>query len=524
MNFTHEEIQNITMSQQFSDDTAGLLLEDIREVIRDKAEYDINALRLEATCLAVASSNYPIDYNDLFEIVHEFRLHVRQPRSIAYVEYSFMALYMKLGFAPKVIDHALNALSTGACTTKMYVSIYSQLAVLTKEYGLYDKALEYTNKVIEYTPDLDMFDPVFFPIINEDNLCCILCLTDRHDELHEHKQKLTSLLAEYADNVAVKSIIPAIDIDLLMIESIENGFSDAIIREYITKFGILIETTKEYKAIFSTAEPHVLFLKAMLERGYVAECINTCRTIIDSTYFMVTDYSELYGLFLKARDIKPDLISDDEYHARLKSYIEVLELDRKQHHDVFAHLVNEEYRIREVNSRYDLLKVQYETDALTVCYNRPSFELNASDFFKEHPDGSLVFIDIDNLKHVNDSFGHASGDLLLQSFVSLANNLLEEERDRIYRYAGDEFIIITSRDASEAGKLIDRMNGAYAAPITSTDGHEIHIEFSYGIASFSEVLQSNISGSSFEHMVQTAVQLADDRMYACKRTHKNARR
>jgi len=65
----------------------------------------------------------------------------------------------------------------------------------------------------------------------------------------------------------------------------------------------------------------------------------------------------------------------------------------------------------------------------------------------------LVFVDMDNLKHVNDTFGHQAGDNVLAGVVRYVNEQLRT-RDRVFRYGGDEFLISLPGADLETGQLV----------------------------------------------------------------------
>ena len=71
-------------------------------------------------------------------------------------------------------------------------------------------------------------------------------------------------------------------------------------------------------------------------------------------------------------------------------------------------------------------------------------------------------IDLDNFKKVNDTYGHATGDEVLKAFTRVAS---EQKRttDHIFRYGGEEFVLIVSGDQQEAYKLVRRIQDAFNA-------------------------------------------------------------
>jgi len=120
-----------------------------------------------------------------------------------------------------------------------------------------------------------------------------------------------------------------------------------------------------------------------------------------------------------------------------------------------------EYQLSKYIQELQVINAELEkmatTDILTGAYNRRKFEddLDMIIHKKEKHDMqfSLIFIDIDHFKCVNDLFGHRTGDLVLQRISKL---LLENIRttDRLFRWGGEEFIIILPEASLENAKIV----------------------------------------------------------------------
>ena len=97
-------------------------------------------------------------------------------------------------------------------------------------------------------------------------------------------------------------------------------------------------------------------------------------------------------------------------------------------------------------------------DALTGLYNRAYFqeELERYNFPRYYP-LSIMMVDINGLKAINDTFGHNQGDRLLQHFASLLNSI-SRKGDVIARLGGDEFVILLpSTTPQEAYRICERI-------------------------------------------------------------------
>jgi diguanylate cyclase (GGDEF)-like protein len=142
--------------------------------------------------------------------------------------------------------------------------------------------------------------------------------------------------------------------------------------------------------------------------------------------------------------------------------------------------------------RYGLARAKLlsETDDLTGLLNLRGFVLAANRLFAQavrHGRAtSVLMIDADNLKTVNDSYGHAAGNELLKG---LAQGIQAELRftDVAARYGGDEFIVLLpDTPAKGALEVAERIRQGIAGTPLHTEGHSIVISVSIGIACYPE--------------------------------------
>jgi diguanylate cyclase (GGDEF)-like protein len=154
------------------------------------------------------------------------------------------------------------------------------------------------------------------------------------------------------------------------------------------------------------------------------------------------------------------------------------------------------------------------TDELTRVYNRRK----GLDFIREQMDQAtklknpllIAFIDIDNLKVINDKFGHIEGDILLTSTAKIIKDSLSR-KDIVCRYGGDEFLVALP-DAS-----IRDMHGIKARLEAAISNYNVHSSKSYAInvsIGFSEYSINKYS--SLEELIQ----VADEEMYNSKKAKK----
>ncbi|GMK39996.1 hypothetical protein PCCS19_30510 [Paenibacillus sp. CCS19] len=146
-------------------------------------------------------------------------------------------------------------------------------------------------------------------------------------------------------------------------------------------------------------------------------------------------------------------------------------------------------------------------DMLTGLPNRRNFNEYLKRVMDEMgPDDEIyvVFIDLDRFKHINDTLGHAVGDLLLQQ-VSFQLQRTVDDRAFIARLGGDEFVLVSNQRRSEVRTMADDLISKLKRPFL-INGEELFVTASMGISS------SAISGDDRE----TIVKNADFAMYEAK--------
>lgn len=163
----------------------------------------------------------------------------------------------------------------------------------------------------------------------------------------------------------------------------------------------------------------------------------------------------------------------------------------------------------------DKLEKISRVDGLTGLFNRRYWEEQFSQEFKRSKrndmPASVVMLDIDHFKKVNDTFGHLCGDQVIKALAKVIKKSIRET-DVAGRYGGEEFaIILPDTVASNARMVAERIRRLSEAFILNYEGQEIKFTVSLGIAEFD---------SSFkDHMAW--LDSADQALYKAKEGGRN---
>jgi len=163
------------------------------------------------------------------------------------------------------------------------------------------------------------------------------------------------------------------------------------------------------------------------------------------------------------------------------------------------------------------------TDSLTGIFNRRHFYQLANSELQRtcrycRP-VAVIMIDIDYFKQVNDSYGHAIGDQVLQALASLIREALRAI-DIFARYGGEEFIVLLPETNLRAVKPIAERLCRKAAEMPLTiDSNHINISISVGASAFDPSTQ--LFPSSKTRTLDQLIQLADKALYEAKAAGRN---
>lgn len=164
--------------------------------------------------------------------------------------------------------------------------------------------------------------------------------------------------------------------------------------------------------------------------------------------------------------------------------------------------------VRHFRFQFEHLKSEAQTDPLTGLFNRRTLD----QFVKHHITHSLPFsvliMDLDNFKSVNDTYGHDVGDDVLRFLANALKRLLGDDYV-ICRMGGEEFVVLVPTDDIEVAMKDAETVRAYMSDTASPTGHSVTI--SIGVATYPELAETS----------EQLYRMADNALYRAKRYGRN---
>jgi two-component system cell cycle response regulator len=210
----------------------------------------------------------------------------------------------------------------------------------------------------------------------------------------------------------------------------------------------------------------------------------------------------LAGLDAGADDYLSKRTSPAQFTARLRIAKRVLAL---------------EYSLKDALDKKRQLAM---TDALTGAYNRRYFVRHLSREMKRSQrfggDVSLLLLDIDHFKQVNDTYGHSVGDVVLQKLTEQIAACLRRATDWCARLGGEEFaIVLEGTNLADARICAEKMRRTIENTLIDTPAGAVRITVSIGVSALGGIAARNSA------TVQSLLELADTNLYASKASGRN---
>ncbi|MFH0709414.1 MAG: GGDEF domain-containing protein [Pseudomonadota bacterium] len=211
----------------------------------------------------------------------------------------------------------------------------------------------------------------------------------------------------------------------------------------------------EFAEIISIATKEVLdlYLSGELDtHEYAADTENGYK---DIALLSINSYTQSNQTFEKITDDHATILKE---HENL-NFINFNNISEK-FVDIQSHLSQEVERankiIQDLHEQVKVLEVTTTLDPLTKTFNRYALQNNLTELLtkkRQIQELFILMIDIDNFKTINDLHGHIAGDKVLIFLAKLLKKTLRDG-DKVYRFGGEEFVVILNRTDLEGAKLV----------------------------------------------------------------------
>lgn len=242
-------------------------------------------------------------------------------------------------------------------------------------------------------------------------------------------------------------------------------------------------------------------------------------TSVQETVWLTQEYLALIsvvsvGLAILMREINNQRIALEEKEYALRMHNSTLE----------SHVYERTILLEEANKALHQANIQLakiaSVDELTGIANRQHFRTEAqrelNRLKQDNQTASMILVDLDYFKRVNDTYGHGAGDFVLQSIMDPMRQSLRP-KDLFGRMGGEEFFILLSEtDQTTAAGIAERIRLSIEKLILDYDGHLIQITASFGVAE----LAKDRNRSSLEDL-DDLTHRADQALYHAKALGRN---
>lgn len=340
----------------------------------------------------------------------------------------------------------------------IYRKISIEMALLFKRMGGIDSATKFLNQVLNTKsknkdPDLEVYALL--------NLIELEFEKDRIDLVEKNIDKIKKY-QKYFKEEDYNDILILLDINLAKCALVKKDISKA--EEYSKIAEKRLEEDKE--EYYHEKEIPLKMLKSdlVLIKGEKEKSKEILISLLEYAKKEKNKYLEL-KIYRKLEKIETDISKKNEY---LENILKIIDEEKngmyKNYSKTIKSLIEAEI---EIESEYKIkmrvyrglfigflslsglivylgkLKHISEKDGLTALYNRKKFDEIYGKLLKQNKYFSLIVLDVDNFKKINDTYGHSFGDYVLIEKANILKKICKKERGiKIFRYGGEEFVII----------------------------------------------------------------------------------
>lgn len=205
---------------------------------------------------------------------------------------------------------------------------------------------------------------------------------------------------------------------------------------------------------------------------------------------------------------------NEEKEARIRAQEQALEAQRRLNQDLDEQVRERTHELENLNQRLHELSIR---DGLTGLFNRRHFdETLEQEFqraFREKNWLTMIMLDVDHFKQVNDRFGHPFGDRCLQAIAGELQTIIHRSPDMVARYGGEEFSMLLPGTDLSGGKVVaESVREAITHIKLDCNGGDVHLSVSLGVASLVPRSREDLA---------LLVHRADENLYQAKQNGRN---
>jgi two-component system, cell cycle response regulator len=304
-------------------------------------------------------------------------------------------------------------------------------------------------------------------------------------------------------DLGVAPTILLVDDDELVLEHLEA---------LVTAAGFEVRTASGGMAALVSLEEHFTPVVIADLNMPGMDGLELCRTIRQHPW-----PGYIYLLVLTAQDKEQDILAGldagaDDYLSKRSSSAHLLARLRTA-----QRFLTLEQSLKDALTQTRRLAV---TDPLTGAPNRLYFQQRLGRELRRlrrfGGDLSLMSLDIDNFKQINDRYGHSSGDAVLQEFVKRIGRTLPRDTDWYARIGGEEFaVILDGTNLAGAAIVAEKVRRAIADTPIRTSAALLNVTVSIGVSGLST------GADRADYTMESLLQLADRGLYASKERGRN---
>ena len=276
-----------------------------------------------------------------------------------------------------------------------------------------------------------------------------------------------------------------------------------------------VKNTKNVKVLYSTLENFV-------EEFNLDD--TPCQLVYNNNVVLIKE--DVYLNFKASKKSKKESFLGLPIHndqGECFGHVAILSYNKRDYHEQMIEIAKIFVLRIEAEAKREILEAENEEikkklylqsirDDLTKLYNRRYFTLKGEEVFiqvkRNDQVASLIFLDIDNFKTINDACGHEEGDFVLKTLAIVFQQVSRTDADYIFRTGGEEFAIIVMN--MNLDQLIFYTKSLQSEVKKQFLNKEYKVTFSVGISNFNDF-------TSWEEVYKNA----DDKMYKAKKAGKD---